>query len=224
MFASRVGYVQHIDVAAVQAWAERSDARVRVASLPGTLADPGRPLAYVRGGVGAGVVIDGGKLTEAFPVGDGRLFDDDPRFGMVVLAEIAGRALSPAVNDPGTAIDIIGTSLRLFVQWGESMQEGDEHEVRYDRVEVPEIDVRDLFDDAFTAIARDGAASVEVAVRLQKTLQSLATLGDADMRAAAEYHAQLALKRARLALSVSEDIAAVEAIAAAVPETARVAS
>lgn len=75
--------------------------------------------------------------------------------------------------------------------------------------EVPELSVKDLFDDAFTAIGRDGAALVEVSVRLQKTLHTLALIGDADMREAADFQGQLALKRAQLALTVPEDLAVV---------------
>jgi hypothetical protein len=47
-------------------------------------------------------------------VGDVRSFDQDPRFGAVVLTEIASRALSPGMNDPGTAIDVIGRAVRLL--------------------------------------------------------------------------------------------------------------
>ncbi len=46
-----------------------------------------------------------------------RTFEDDPRFGLIVLSEIADKALSPGVNDPGTAIDVIGTLVRLFTLW-----------------------------------------------------------------------------------------------------------
>jgi uncharacterized membrane protein len=50
---------------------------------------------------------------------------------------------------------------------------------------------------------------VEVAVRLQKALNSLASIGNADMRDAARYHGQLALKRAEIAMEVAEDLAMV---------------
>lgn len=208
VFAASVGYVQHIDMAALQAWAEDEGAQVEVTALPGTFAAPDRALAYVSTQSGEPVKIEGKRVVESFQIGGDRLFDDDPRFGLVVLSEIAGRALSPAVNDPGTAIDILGTLLRLLALWSEpaALDEGDPH---YDRVGVPTLSVRDMFDDAFTAIARDGAGVVEVSVRLHKTLRSLALLGDADMRDAAEYHARLALKRAHGALTLAEDFAAV---------------
>lgn len=209
VFAKRVGYVQHIDMAALQNWAEDAQTRLVVAALPGTFVAPGRALAFVSADPGEPSEIDYELVGESFQIGGGRLFDDDPRFGLVVLAEIAGRALSPAVNDPGTAIGIIGVLVRLFALWSEPPTDADAPALRYDRVEVPEISVQDMFDDAFTAIARDGAGSVEVSIRLQKALHSLASLGDADMRKAAEYQGYLAIKRARLALDLEEDLAAV---------------
>lgn len=59
--------------------------------------------------------IDASRIAQAFLLGDVRQFDEDPRFGLIVLSEIASRALFLAVNDPGTAIVIIGTFVRLFV-------------------------------------------------------------------------------------------------------------
>lgn len=211
VFATNVGYVQYIDIAALQIWAEEAQVRIVVAALPGTLAAPDRALAFVSTSLGDLAEIDCQRVVECFHIGGDRLFDEDPRFGLVVLSEIAGRALSPAVNDPGTAIDVIGTLQRLFTLWSDHSRAGDEYTLKYDRVEVPALSVRDMFDDAFTAIARDGASMVEVSVRLQKALHSLASIdGDTELRNAAEYHSQLALKRARMGLHLAEDLAAVQ--------------
>jgi uncharacterized membrane protein len=211
VFATNVGYVQYIDIAALQIWAEEAQVRIVVAALPGTLAAPYRTLAFVSTSLEDFTEIDCQRVVECFHIGGDRLFDEDPRFGLVVLSEIAGRALSPAVNDPGTAIDVIGTLQRLFTLWSDHSHAGDEYTLKYDRVEVPALSVRDMFDDAFTAIARDGASMVEVSVRLQKALHSLASIdGDTELRNAAEYHSQLALKRARMGLHLAEDFAAVQ--------------
>lgn len=209
VFAAKVGYVQHVDIPALQTWAEEAKVRVVVAALPGTFATPERPLAYVNTGRGDQTELDCACVVESFKIGAERRFDDDPRFGLVVLSEIAGRALSPAVNDPGTAIEIVGRLVRLFRLWCEPPTVEDEDQPFYERVEVPEVSVRDMFDDAFTLIARDGAGQVEVSVRLQKALYSLELMGDADMRDAAKYHRRLALERSRIALNLPEDLKAV---------------
>lgn len=43
---------------------------------------------------------------------------------VVVLSEIAPRAPSSAVNDPGTAIDILGTFVRPMALWVSPLDDG----------------------------------------------------------------------------------------------------
>jgi uncharacterized membrane protein len=46
-------------------------------------------------------------MLEAIAIGDSRTMQQDVEFGVIQLTDIAVRALSPGVNDPGTACDII---------------------------------------------------------------------------------------------------------------------
>lgn len=213
VFAEVVGYVQRIDVEALQKYASQCDFRIVVRATPGAFATPNRPLAHVVAGREDIGQIDPACVRKAFLIGDRRTFDDDPRFGLAVLSEIAGRALSPAVNDPGTAIDVIGSLVRLFVRWGSPLEDDEHNPARFDRIEVPALTARDLFDDAFTAIARDGAGSVEVAARLQKALETLASLDHPETREAALHHSRLALARSAEAMTLPQDIAVVRSLA-----------
>lgn len=77
--AETIGYVQQVDVAMLQAWAETADSRVLVAALPGMFASPGRPVAYVTHRA-SDTEADDVQLQRAFRIGDDRLFGDDPRF------------------------------------------------------------------------------------------------------------------------------------------------
>ena len=214
VFSATIGYVQRIDVAALQAWAEKAQARVTVESLPGAFVAPDGPLCYVNTHPAEQAELDVEQVARKFTIGNQRLFEDDPRFGFIVMSQIAARSLSSGVNDPGTAIDVIGSLVRLLVLWNSAPTPGDAQKPRYDRVEVPQTEMRDLFDDAFTAISRDGAGIVEVSLRLQKALHSLAAVGDVAMQDAAMHHARLALARAEMALKLPDDLAAVRAAAA----------
>jgi uncharacterized membrane protein len=146
-----VGYIQHIDMASLQSCAENAGGTVELAALPGTFVAPGRSLAYLASKSNDMSKFDLEQITRAFVIGDQRTFEEDPRYGLIVLSQIAGRSLSPAVNDPGTAIDIIGKLVRLFVLWTEPVTEDTAHKVLYDRVLVPEIAVRDMFDECLCA-------------------------------------------------------------------------
>lgn len=201
----RIGYVQHIDMHALAEVAGRHQgASVHVGVLPGAFVDPSRALAWLDGAPDADQ-HDHDQLRTAFTLDDLRSFDQDPRFGASVLSEIASRALSPAVNDPGTAIDIIGRGVRLLSTWAHPSGEGDVAEVHYPAVYVPGIGIDELFDDLFRPIARDGAALIEVCIRLQKALRSLARSGDPRFVAAARLHSQLALERALPVLTTQRD-------------------
>ena len=209
VYASKIGYVQHIDMVAIQRWADDVDARVVVLALPGTFASPNRALANVTISSGELPGFDSDCLIKSFRIGSDRTFEDDPRFGLITLSEIAARALSPAVNDPGTAIKVIGTLVRLISLIDEPSKTDSQNQAEYDRIAEPEISISEMFDGAFTPIARDGAGAIEVCVRLQKALSSLELLNNKDIRKAARYHRNLALKRACNVLDIDEDLAAV---------------
>lgn len=211
LYAEKIGYVQHIDVDALNQWAEKHQASISLNALPGSFTAPGRALAYIHCAETEHEEPD--TLCSAFTIGRSRLFDDDPRFGVIVLSEIASRALSPAVNDPGTAIDVIGTLVRLFIFWSEPLTEQETPEERFPHVEVTVLAYDDFFDDAFTSIARDGAGHLEVAIRLQKALAALASSTDTAMQAAAKRHALRALELSEQALQSSDDLNHLRAVA-----------
>lgn len=206
VFSEHIGYVQIVDLAALQALAEKSRLHISLTCLPGTFVGPARPLAQITSDSDtAPEPWDGAEIAAAFRVQAERTFDEDPRFGLIVLAEIASRALSPAVNDPGTAIDVIGSLVRLFALWATPVGDDERCSTLYDRVGVPTLALQDLFDDAFDPIARDGAAKLEVAIRLQKAFESLATTGHAEMQRISLKHARRALARAEQELRFEPD-------------------
>lgn len=188
-----IGQIQHIDVAEVQKIAESLKTTIRVLVRPGAFIDRNRPVLVVPGHVALEEPTRG-KLERAFTIGTQRHLEADPRCGLVILAEIADRALSPAVNDPGTAITVLGSQLRLVTAWVDATRE--ETECKFDRVEIPPLSAHDLLEDALSPIERDGAGMYEVGVRLQKTLRALYLLGHRELSAAAELHSRLALEQA----------------------------
>ncbi|WP_407363768.1 DUF2254 family protein [Pseudomonas luteola] len=132
-------------------------------------------------------------------------FEHDPRFGLSVMAEIASRALSPGFNDQGTAIDVIGRAVRVLACVANRPKCSPPVEQVLSRIYIRPLDVNDLFDDLFTPIARDGAAMIEVNIRLQKALFSLSHLDNDAMRVAAVRQSELAYTRASQALAMDED-------------------
>lgn len=164
-------YVQHVDVAALADCADEQGVQLYVVAVPGDFVHPATPLLWWHGSLGEDCEQ---SLRDCFTLGDMRSFDQDPRFGLSVLSEIASRALSPAVNDPGTAIDILSRGVRLLSAWVEYREPQQNDEVRYPQVWLKPLKLDDIFDDLFGPIARDGAARIDVQMRLHKSMQMLA--------------------------------------------------
>ncbi|MCB1511227.1 MAG: DUF2254 domain-containing protein [Hyphomicrobiaceae bacterium] len=214
-----VGYVQHVDASALQSVADHTDAQVYLLAQPGTFVDPSQPLAAVAGPTPASISEeDMARVRRAFTVGATRTFDQDVRFGLVVLSEIASRAMSPAVNDPGTAIDIITRLQRLLTIWQQGRQSSKDDAdgndaIAYPSVHTPALSASDLFNDAFRAIGRDGAGTIEVVERLLKTLAALEKLGDGQFADAARAQTEMLIARANLALDCDADLASLKQLA-----------
>ncbi|MFC5051761.1 DUF2254 domain-containing protein [Rubritalea spongiae] len=209
VIGEEIGYVQMVKMDELQELAEKHDVEIELMALPGTFASPARALAFFEGDVEELSEFKD-KVSKAFVIGRDRTFEDDPRFGLVVLSEIAGRALSPAINDSGTAIAVIGALVRLLVFWAKPEEE---EEVQFDRVAVPELSLEDMFDDAFRMISRDGAGAVEVMMRLQKGFSAIAAVSNEEAQKLIAEYSDAVIKRAEVAIDSPKDLEAVKAAA-----------
>lgn len=221
LYPEKIGYVAYIDMASVQSAADELKLDICLCAMPGSFVHSEQPLVIVGtaddyAGVEEKVTDNNNgsgnndcltSIRQALEIVDERSYSQDPRFGFDVLAEVASRALSPAVNDAGTAIDVIGRGVRLLAPWVSKRNEGGDKEkaVQCPRVFVPEISANDLFDDFFSPIARDGAQIFEVQIRLQKGLLALAEMGDQAAKSAAVRHSQEALERAEISMTLESE-------------------
>jgi uncharacterized membrane protein len=161
------GYVTLIDREALQCCAEEGKVRLAVCAPAGQMVARGEALAWLS----EPVEEDCRKaIAAAFVIEDQRNFDHDPRFGMVVLAEIGSRALSPAVNDPGTAIAALNAGQRVL----ETISDWEAKPDSCPRVANPPLAFEAMVEDLLRPIARDGAAIAEVGIRIQQMLGAVA--------------------------------------------------
>ncbi len=102
--APRSGVVQAIHARGLVAMARRHDCVVVLTRSPGDFAAAGAVLMEVYGGTGLPAEK---SLAGRVAIGRERTIDQDPAFGLRIVVDIAIRALSPAVNDPTTAVQMI---------------------------------------------------------------------------------------------------------------------
>lgn len=203
IYACKVGYVQYIDVEALNEIAEKAGGQIYVNALPGTLVHPAMALAFA---YDISVKDCHKQLHKAFIVDRERSYRQDPRFGMAVLSEIASRALSPAINDHGTAIHVISVGLRILLTWAKRDELRESGDVSFPLVHVPSIEVSKLFDDFFSPIERDGAALYEIANRLQYAFRALAESGDPQLEKAAREHSATSFRHNKAAMRLESDV------------------
>ena len=198
-----IGYIQNIDIPKLNESAKSMGVRLHLTMRPGDYASPNLPIMHVAG-YESDKLSDDDKacLRSAFVIHDQRTFGQDPEFGLIALSEVASRALSPGINDPGTAINVIETLVRVMAERASGC---DQHETEYDRIYLPELSPNTLFDAAFMPVSRDGAGMIEVAIRLQKALFALSKMPDRVCQEAAIEFAKEALERALSILTFETD-------------------
>lgn len=168
-----VGHIQFINLSSLNAFAEDAGCSIYIAVLPGEFVYTESVLAHVLNGpVGPEYDALLADIRGCFEIGMHRSFDQDPRFGMITLSEIASRALSPAVNDPGTAVAVITRILRILSIW-QTVQQPD---VDYPRLYAAELSAEEMLRESLLPLARDGASNFQVQHAVQDCLIALTNL------------------------------------------------
>jgi uncharacterized membrane protein len=193
--APRTGYIQIIHPEPLQDTAEKLGLEIYLLQEIGDFTFEREPLVRVTG-LSEGEEDKRDEVRSCVEanirIGEERTYDQDPRFGLLTLSQIGSKALSPGINDPGTAIDVINRSGRVLALY---RTEDRGETPRHPRLHARPLRDVALLDDAFAALVRDGAGTVEVQLRLQRVLGGLMRHPDAGLRqaardAAAEYLAR----------------------------------
>jgi uncharacterized membrane protein len=101
--ADHPGVVQQVNDDSLRRLAEKHSVSIMLMRAVGEFVPAGAPLLTIHGDD----VPDQGKLRAAVTLGRERSMDEDVGFGLRQLVDIAERALSPGVNDPTTAVQVI---------------------------------------------------------------------------------------------------------------------
>jgi uncharacterized membrane protein len=171
--SGRPGTIQALNWRGLVAAAVRNDCVLVVTRSVGDFVTPGTPVVEVYGAAGA---PSRRHLAAMLAVGRERTIDQDPAFALRILVDIAIRALSPAVNDPTTAnqvLDYIEDLLRVIGQadlrspWRLRDREG------HLRVVIPGRTWEDYLRLGVAEICQYGATSPQVCRRLRAMLVEL---------------------------------------------------
>lgn len=172
----RSGYIQFFDTRALVAAAERDDVAIRIHRGIGQFVTKGSAIATVEGQVRAKKRLSR-RIARAIHYGPVRTLEDDVEFGLLQLVDIGLKAVSPAVNDPSTAIlcvDYLGEVLAAAAgsrdPRSEIATEGGSL-----RLVIPTWTFARLLDIAFDQLPRYARADVAVSLRILRALSDVAS-------------------------------------------------
>jgi uncharacterized membrane protein len=175
---SEDGAVLAFDMKGLVSLAERSNCLIELMPQVGDFVAIGDPLFRV---------FDGGKdlseetLRNSVAIGSERTMEQDPMFVFRIIVDIASKALSPAINDPTTAVLAIDQLHHLLRNVGtRSLADGrEEDRAGHVRLVYRTPDWEDFVQLAVTEIRHYGHDSIQVMRRLRAMLENLiATLPD----------------------------------------------
>jgi len=167
--------VLEVDIKRLVSLASRSQAVIEVLYATGDTVPEGAAVMRV---FGDDFTQPDWQLLRAVRLGEQRTIDQDPKYALRLIVDIAIRALSPAINDPTTAVmalDRLEDLLRLLITRELVIK------YRYDakgklRVIYPSPDWEDFLGLAVDEIRFYGAKSIQVSRRLLALLNDLETI------------------------------------------------
>jgi uncharacterized membrane protein len=164
--------VQAVDVTALVNVAGASGAVIEIVAAVGDAVFESMPLLHV---LGAREPVDERKLRDGIELGEERTFEQDPKYAIRLLVDIAIKALSPAINDPTTAVQSLDQIEDLLMRLGQRHLEiGTYHDSDGKlRLVVPFPTWDDLVRLALDEICSYGATSVQVMRRMNALVTDL---------------------------------------------------
>jgi uncharacterized membrane protein len=165
------GVVLAFDVQGLVAFAARHDCVIEMVPQVGSFVAPGDVLFRVLGGNNPPV----DTLRQSLALGIERTMEQDPAFAFRQIVDIASKGLSPAINDPTTAVLAIDQIHHLLRHVGGRRLDNEKVRDGTGRVRLMyrTPDWEDFVTLAVTEIRQFGATSIQIARRLGAMLDDL---------------------------------------------------
>ena len=178
------GYIRFIDTSRLVSLAKSWRVKLRVLRRVGQFVPAGIPLLMVSKTDRLSPEGSAG-IREAFDFGPSRTLQQDVEFGVLQIVDIALKAISPAVNDPTTAISCVDQLSRILIRF---LSKEAPNSFLYDppgvfRVYIPWMGFEQMLDSAFEQIRLYSKTDIAVSLRLLRALGDIsATTTDAEVR------------------------------------------
>ncbi|MET9588469.1 DUF2254 domain-containing protein [Streptomyces sp. NPDC006539] len=190
-YSGRAGVLREVNVARLVRVARRQEVVLRLIPRIGDFVVPGTPV----------LAVHGGALSQRMPrytisVGVERTPQQDLAFGLRQLSDIALRALSPAVNDPTTAVQCLDRIVQLLTAMVHLPLGAVQHRDGAGAVRLVQDgpEWTELVDLAFEEIRWCATRSPQVSRRMLAGMDDVVALAPEDRKGALVRHRELLVK------------------------------
>lgn len=169
------GVLVAFDIARLVQLAHQADCTIELIPQLGDFVSKDDPLCRI---YPENASLNDSMLQQAVIVGSERTIELDPMFGFRIMVDIASRALSPAINDPTTAVMAIDQLHRLLRYVGQrQLSDGTVHDTQDKlRLVYPTPNWEDFTSMAVSEIRQFGVSSMQIPRRLRAMLEHLLTI------------------------------------------------
>jgi len=174
LLSEESGYIRFIDTGLLVTLAKRHHVKIRAVRRVGHFVPAGTPLVLVY----KANRLSAESLNEilgAFDLGPSRTLQQDVEFGILQIVDVALKAISPAVNDPTTAVSCVDQLSRILIRVASRETPAS---ILYDppgipRVMIPWIGFEGLLKSAFQQIRLYSKSDVAVSLRMLRALSDI---------------------------------------------------
>jgi uncharacterized membrane protein len=174
VWVKAAGYIQFIDPETLLSLAVERNLVIRLLRKPGHFVQPGTAVALVWPAGRVDEELDR-QIRRAFQIGNGRTPTQDIAYAFNQLVEMAVRAMSPAINDPFTAmtcLDYIGEGLGLFIQQEEKSPYCYDRDNRL-RLILEPVTFAELFSSAFDLLRHCSSDNASVLLHMLDVIDAV---------------------------------------------------
>lgn len=208
--ASRSGYLQAVDEGGLARLAREREVWMRMEPQMGQFILAGRPLLSVWPVEKVDADLEA-TVRMAFVLGHEPTPEQDIEFGLVEIADIAIKALSPGINDPTTAIRCIDRLGEILVAVGQRRRSPpDRHPTDPVRLLARPLEYDRVVGLALDQIRHFGAANPTISRKLVDLLMQMLTLVPADRHPPIESQLRAVVADARSSIESQVELSAFE--------------
>ncbi|CAA6801936.1 MAG: Putative membrane protein [uncultured Sulfurovum sp.] len=198
ILSSEIGYLSNIQFKELNNYCEDHHAKFDIIVRPGDFIGYGTILCYTNR-----YIENKADILNFFIIEATQKHNDNPNYGLLILSEIGQRALSPAVNDPGSAIYVL-TVIANILNENKDIKPSNPT-IEHKNLSIVPYDMNNFILPIHGPLLRDAQNNIEVLIHLQRLLATLQKNQNETLAKSAKAYAKISFEHGEKSLTQAEE-------------------